>query len=123
MSGVLIDDFESFEAATFRTTRPPYVLTSTSSDDPPLLKASWRHLVIAGEPWTNATGVVFVAEDFADLAAGDVPSDEAELERVAADTEQPRSGDFLTRMLDAVSRPTERENTPIAFDPDDYPLF
>lgn len=122
MSSILSDDIESFEAASFRTTRPPYVLTSTSSSDPPLFRTSCRHVVV-GEPWTNATGVLFAAENFAELAVGDLSQEDVEFEQIAADTEHIRSADFLARTLDAISRPTERENTPIGFDPDDYPLF
>jgi hypothetical protein len=123
MSGILSDDVESYEAASFRAMRPPYVFTSTSSDDPPLLKATRRHSFPLGEPWTNATGVLFAVETVAELAAGEVASEDFELEHVHADTAQPRTGEVLARLLDAVSRPTQQDSAPIAFDPDDYPLF
>jgi hypothetical protein len=123
MSSLLADDVVAFEAVSFRTMRPPYVLTSTSSDDPPYPQVSRRHLPSVGEPWTNATGVIFAVENVAELAAGEVLPGHIESERVIPDTEHARAGDFLARTLDSISRPIERENTPVSFDPDDYPLF
>jgi hypothetical protein len=123
MSGILIDDFEPFEGATFRTMRPPYVLTSISSGDPPLFKQAWRQVVTSGEPWTNATGILFAKEELAELAVGDEQTDNELLETFIADCEQPRPVEVLAKMFDMGTRPIEHENVALPFDPDDCPLF
>lgn len=41
----------------------------------------------------------------------------------AADTDKPRTGAELAAILDRFTKPTEREDVPITFDPDGYPLI
>jgi hypothetical protein len=47
---------------------------------------------------------------------------EEELETIHVDTNQGLSFKDLVSALDRISRPTEIEDIPLPFDPDDYPV-
>ena len=43
-------------------------------------------------------------------------------EIIYADTDQPMTMQQLAAALDRISAPTQAEDTPLPFDPDDYPV-
>lgn len=51
-----------------------------------------------------------------------VLQEEEELETIHVDTNQGLSFKDLVSALDRISRPTEIEDIPLPFDPDDYPV-
>jgi len=105
---VSLSDFSSVGEATWIDTRNRYGLFGHPCQTPGYLDVQLRYELVTPPkiPWMAIQAI----------------RKEEEQETIHADTNRALSFKDLVSALDRISRPTEREDIPLPFDPDDYPV-